>query len=46
MIAAIFDPVHIPGTFNFPDTYEHAKKRKNQLNSFIHSWDTAEPLWP
>ena len=26
-------------TFNFPDTYEHAK---NQSNSFIHSWDTAD----
>ena len=26
-------------TFSFPDTYEHAK---NQPNSFIHSWDTAD----
>ena len=27
-------------TFSFPNTmYEHAK---NQLNSFIHSWDTAD----
>ena len=25
-------------TFSFPDTYEHSK---NQLSSFIHSWDTA-----
>ena len=26
-------------TFSFPDSDEHAK---NQLNLFIHSWDTAD----
>ena len=26
-------------TFGFPDTCEHSK---NQLSSFIHSWDTAD----
>ena len=30
-------------TFSFPDTYEHLK---NQLNSFIHSWDTADHRIP
>ena len=30
-------------TFSFPDTYEHAE---NQLNSFIHYWDTADNRVP
>ena len=30
-------------TFNFSDTYEYSK---NQLNSFSHSWDTADYIVP
>ena len=30
-------------TFNFPDTYEHAR---NQLNFFIHSCDAADDRVP
>ena len=31
----IFDSVHIPGTFSFPDTYEHAKKSAQSIHSFL-----------
>ena len=31
----MFDPVHIPGTFNFLDTYEHAKKSAQFSHSFL-----------
>ena len=29
------DPVHIPGSFSFPDTYEHAKKSAQFIHSFL-----------
>ena len=44
-VTAIFDHVHTQSNFSFYTMYEHAK---SQLNSFIHSWDTADygVPWP